>query len=205
MTCLYRGVAAPTLGSRLEALGIASDFVSGVLSASSRKRIALRIRLHAGVSPPRSPSNRRLRSAAGLPGRRLRIGGRIAATGKRVELSPAVVTTFLPAYTMREFFRHQLRWSANHLDARPWDMLGCSSRLDALGISDAGRCSSRAVDMGTAGDNNNCAPAARIRCNGVRTRRPPTRYPRNERQFFRNVVLLLLRDLIAPFVGRRVF
>src|SRR5208283_2799642 len=33
VTCLYRGVAAKTLGSRLEALGIGTDFVPGVLSA----------------------------------------------------------------------------------------------------------------------------------------------------------------------------
>src|SRR5438094_7951351 len=38
VTCLYRGtaspVASPTLGSRLEALRISTDFVPGVLSAS---------------------------------------------------------------------------------------------------------------------------------------------------------------------------
>ena len=33
VTCLYRGVAAPTLGSRLESLGISTDFCAGVLAA----------------------------------------------------------------------------------------------------------------------------------------------------------------------------
>jgi ceramide glucosyltransferase len=33
VTCLYRGIPFPTLGSRLEALGISTDFVPGVLSA----------------------------------------------------------------------------------------------------------------------------------------------------------------------------
>ncbi|HKV77144.1 MAG TPA: glycosyltransferase, partial [Candidatus Sulfotelmatobacter sp.] len=33
VTCLYRGVAAPTLGSQLEALGISTDFTAGVLAA----------------------------------------------------------------------------------------------------------------------------------------------------------------------------
>jgi ceramide glucosyltransferase len=33
VTCLYRGVARKTLGSRLEALGICADFVPGVVSA----------------------------------------------------------------------------------------------------------------------------------------------------------------------------
>src|SRR6202158_617321 len=33
VTCLYRGVAGPTLGSHLETVGISTDFVPGVLSA----------------------------------------------------------------------------------------------------------------------------------------------------------------------------
>src|SRR5271166_1795852 len=33
VTCLYRGVAAPTLGSQLESLGISTDFCAGVLVA----------------------------------------------------------------------------------------------------------------------------------------------------------------------------
>src|SRR5260370_10358695 len=33
VTCPYRGVAGPTLGSRLEALGISTDFCAGVLAA----------------------------------------------------------------------------------------------------------------------------------------------------------------------------
>src|SRR4029077_4871199 len=46
------------------------------------------------------------------------LGRRIASTGMTVELSAATVTTFLPAYTLRQFFRHQLRWSRTIRDAR---------------------------------------------------------------------------------------
>jgi ceramide glucosyltransferase len=52
------------------------------------------------------------------------LGRRIAATGKRVELSAATVSTFLPAYSLSQFFRHQLRWSRTIRDARRWGYAG---------------------------------------------------------------------------------
>ena len=72
VTCLYRGVAAPTLGSRLEALGISHGFCSGCSERKiSRERTALRTGFYAGLSPPRPRSHRRFRSVARLSGRRL--------------------------------------------------------------------------------------------------------------------------------------
>ena len=40
VTCLYRGVPSPTLGSRFESLGIATDFCPGVLAARLLERAA---------------------------------------------------------------------------------------------------------------------------------------------------------------------
>jgi ceramide glucosyltransferase len=52
------------------------------------------------------------------------LGRRIASMGKKVELSAAVVSTFLPAYTLGQFLRHQLRWSRTIRDARRWGYAG---------------------------------------------------------------------------------
>lgn len=125
VTCLYRAVAAPTLGSRLEALGIATDFVPGVLSASFLEK-----GLHFGLGSTLAFRRTDLKSIGGFEALLdyladdYELGQRIAATGKKVELSPATVSTFLPAYTLREFFRHQLRWSRTIRDARPWGYFG---------------------------------------------------------------------------------
>jgi ceramide glucosyltransferase len=125
VTCLYRGIAAPTLGSRLEALGIATDFMPGVLSARYLEK-----GLHFGLGSTLAFRRRDLEAIGGFEvlldylADDYELGRRIAATGKRIELSPATVTTFLPAYTMREFFRHQLRWSRTIRDARPWGYAG---------------------------------------------------------------------------------
>ena len=121
VTCLYRGVAAPTFGSRLEALGIGTDFVPGVLSARFIEK-----GLHFGLGSTLAFRRRDLRTIGGFEALLdyladdYELGRRIAATGKRIELSATIVTTFLPAYTMREFFRHQLRWSRTIRDARRW-------------------------------------------------------------------------------------
>ncbi|HEY1402169.1 MAG TPA: bacteriohopanetetrol glucosamine biosynthesis glycosyltransferase HpnI, partial [Terriglobales bacterium] len=125
VTCLYRGVAGPTLGSRLEALGISTDFVPGVLSARFLEK-----GLHFGLGSTLAFRRRDLEAIGGFEALLdyladdYELGRRIAAAGKRVELSAATVTTFLPAYTLRQFFRHQLRWSRTIRDARRWGYAG---------------------------------------------------------------------------------
>jgi ceramide glucosyltransferase len=52
------------------------------------------------------------------------LGLRLAGLGKRIELSEVIVDTFLPAYSLREFFQHQMRWSRTIRDARPWGYAG---------------------------------------------------------------------------------
>jgi len=52
------------------------------------------------------------------------IGRRIAERGLKVTLSDVVVETFLPAYTLRQFVNHQLRWGRAVRDSRRWGYLG---------------------------------------------------------------------------------
>jgi ceramide glucosyltransferase len=125
VTCLYRGIASPTLGSRLEALGIGTDFVPGVLSARLIER-----GLHFGLGSTLAFRRSDLRAIGGFEAMvdyladDYELGHRIAALGKRVELSDAVVDTFLPAYSFRQFFDHQLRWARSVRGARSWGYVG---------------------------------------------------------------------------------
>ena len=48
----------------------------------------------------------------------------MAAAGFRVELSPLVVDTHVPAYTLWEFFQHQLRWARSTRHSRGWGYFG---------------------------------------------------------------------------------
>lgn len=125
VTCLYRATGAPTLGSRLEALGISTDFVPGVLSARFLER-----GLHFGLGSTLAFRRDDLERIGGFEvlldflADDYELGRRIGASGKRVELSTATVTTFLPAYTMAQFWKHQLRWSRTIRDARSWGYAG---------------------------------------------------------------------------------
>src|SRR5277367_2110276 len=125
VTCLYRGLASPTLGSRIESLGISTDFIPGVLSARFLEK-----GLHFGLGSTLAFRRRDLEAVGGFDtlldylADDYELGRRIAATGKRVEIGIPVVSTFLPAYTLKEFFRHQLRWSRTIRDARRWGYTG---------------------------------------------------------------------------------
>jgi len=127
VTCLYRGVAAPTLGSRLEALGISTDFVPGVLSAR-----VIEDGLHFGLGSTLAFRRSDLQAIGGFEGMvnyladDYELGHRIATLGKRVELSEVVVETFLPPYSWRQFIDHQLRWARSVRGARSWGYLGLS-------------------------------------------------------------------------------
>jgi ceramide glucosyltransferase len=198
VTCLYRGVAGPTFGSRLEALGISTDFVPGVLSARF-----LEGGLHFGLGSTLAFRRRDLAAIGGFESLLdyladdYELGRRISGTGKRVELSAATVTTFLPAYTMREFFRHQLRWSRTIRDARRW---GYAGLLFTFGLPWAMLTLLVARGAVWAWALLAMTFAVRVAVGFV-----AAVVVLNDDQFFRYILLLPLRDLIAPFVWAASF
>jgi ceramide glucosyltransferase len=125
VTALYRGRAHGTLASRLEALGIATDFQAGVLLSRM-----IEGGLHFGLGSTLAVSRKALEKVGGLSplvdhlADDYELGARLHRIGYRVALSPEVVETGVPAYTWREFFDHQLRWARTVRDARPWGYAG---------------------------------------------------------------------------------
>ncbi len=119
VTCLYRGVAAGTVGSRLESLGISTDFCAGVLVARQ-----IEGGLHFGLGSTLAFRRTELdkiggfRSIVDYLADDYELGRRIADSGKKVVLSDVVVETHLPAYEWSGFMSHQLRWNRGVRDAR---------------------------------------------------------------------------------------
>ena len=131
VTAPYRGRAHPDahgripVWSRLESLGIATEFLPGVLTARM-----LEGGIHFGLGSTLAMRRDALTAAGGLEpllevlADDYELGARIARAGYRVELSAEVVETSVPPYTLQGFFDHQLRWSRSTRDSRRLGYLG---------------------------------------------------------------------------------
>lgn len=134
VTALYRGRTHGTLCSKLEALGISTDFMPSVLTARFLER-----GLHFGLGSTLAFSRAALDAA--FPGGLVplaeyiaddfQLGAHIDRAGFRVELAAEVVETSVPAYNFRSFAEHQLRWLRTVRDSRPagYAGLACANLL----------------------------------------------------------------------------
>lgn len=125
VTAPYRGRAHGTLGSKLEALGIATDFFPGVLVARTMEK-----GIRFGLGSTLAFTRLALVSAGGFEplvnqlADDYELGARIAAAGFRVNLSQEVVETSVPAYAFADFAAHQLRWARAVRASRPGGYFG---------------------------------------------------------------------------------
>ena len=125
VTCLYRGVPAGLIFSQLEALGISTDFMPGVLAAGEIER-----GLHFGLGSTLAFRRSSLAKIGGFEAivdylaDDYELGRRISERGEAVALSNMVVETNLPTYDLAGFWAHQLRWARTIRASRPGGYAG---------------------------------------------------------------------------------
>jgi ceramide glucosyltransferase len=125
VTAPYVGQAENTLWARLEALGVSTDFMPGVLTARALER-----GLRFGLGSTLATTKTALASIGGFGALvdqladDYEMGARLHAAGYRVELSPEIVATTIPPYRFRGFVDHQLRWARSTRDSRRAGYLG---------------------------------------------------------------------------------
>jgi ceramide glucosyltransferase len=133
VTALYRGRAHRTFASRLEALGIATDFQAGVLLSWM-----LEGGLHFGLGSTLAVRRTALDRVGGLEALAdhladdYELGARVDRAGYSVALSAEVVETAIPGYDWKGFFDHQLRWARTVRDAR---LLGYTGLIFTHGLA----------------------------------------------------------------------
>jgi ceramide glucosyltransferase len=125
VTSLYRGLAGESLPSRIEALGLSTDFMGGVLVAREMEG-GIRFALGATMATTKAVLSEigGLEPLADYLGDDYELGARTAAAGYKVELADVVVETALPDYTFGQFWSHQMRWARNVRDRRAAQYFG---------------------------------------------------------------------------------
>jgi ceramide glucosyltransferase len=114
-----------TLWAKLEALGISTDFIPGVLTA---RKVESGIRF--GLGSTLAMTRTALTRAGGLDplveylADDYELGKRIAAAGFKVELCGEVVETTVPGYSLKDFWNHQMRWARSTRDSRKLGYVG---------------------------------------------------------------------------------
>ena len=123
VTVLYRGRTHGgrhgTLGSRLEALGISTDFAPAVLTSRWLER-----GLRFGLGSTLAVSRGALEAIGGLGpladylADDYQLGARVHQAGYRIELANEIVETSVPAWNFFGFLHHQLRWMRTLRESR---------------------------------------------------------------------------------------
>lgn len=125
VTAPYRGTTHGTIGSKMEALGISTDFFPGVLTALKMEK-----EIRFGLGSTLAVSREALASIGGFASLvdtladDYLLGYRIAEKGYGIVLSKEVVATAVPAYSLAGYFSHQLRWARGIRDSRKGGYIG---------------------------------------------------------------------------------
>ena len=123
-TCPYRAVAGPSFWSRLEATGMNTDFIGGILVARMVEGMQF------AVGPTIAARRHVLQSIGGFD--RLKdylaedfVMGKFAAeAGHGVILSSCVIEHHIGSADLRHNAAHRIRWARSTRRSRPWGYLG---------------------------------------------------------------------------------
>jgi ceramide glucosyltransferase len=124
VTSLYRGIAAPNWVAALDCVGSSAAFCGAALVA--RQVEGLKFMMGSTIAVTREV----LREIGGfealveLHSDDYELGRRIAARGRRIELTSEPVGMIFPAETLGGYLRHELRWAIGIRHVRPGGHLG---------------------------------------------------------------------------------
>jgi ceramide glucosyltransferase len=124
VTSFYRGIAEPSIGAEMEAVGASSDFFAGVLVAQWKEGMTFALGASIVTTKEWVEKIGGFAAIADQHSDDYELGCRIANAGGEVLLSREAVWTMYPAEGLRGFWSHQLRWARTVRLCRPWSYMG---------------------------------------------------------------------------------
>jgi ceramide glucosyltransferase len=124
VTCPYRGSAGKSFGSELEVIGNSTEFQPGVLVAWLLEGVKFALGATMAVRRDCLEEIGGFQAVANYYSDDFELGNRVAACGHRVELCQWPIITVFPEQTLKECYRHQLRWALTTRHSRPWGHVG---------------------------------------------------------------------------------
>jgi ceramide glucosyltransferase len=124
VTCLYRAVPGESFWSRLEAIGLNTEFVSGILVAR------LIDGMHFAIGPTIVARRQALADIGGFGALKdylaedFVMGKLVAELGWRVMLSSYVIEHHIGSQPFAANMSHRLRWNRSTRRSRPWGYIG---------------------------------------------------------------------------------
>lgn len=124
VTCMYHMQPESKLGSEIEAVGLTSDFLAGVIVARQLEGVKFALGATMAVTAQRLEEIGGFEAIADCFSDDFELGRRIVDNGHDVELIPYTVTTLSPSQGALDAVKHQLRWAIGVRNSRPWGQLG---------------------------------------------------------------------------------
>jgi len=119
VSCPYRAGPSRTLGSLLEALTIAGDFIPSVAVANYVEGIRFALGATMALTRQALAAIGGLAPLADFLADDYQLGFRIAQTGLQAKILPYVVETNNPEMSFSDYLAHQLRWARTYRVCRP--------------------------------------------------------------------------------------
>jgi ceramide glucosyltransferase len=124
VTCLYRGLTDGGFGADLEAIGNSTDFAAGVLVNWLGGKIDFMLGAMMATTKKYLAEIGGFEAIVDYFCDDFELGNRLAAKGRRIELSTFPAAIVYPHETFAQAFRHQVRWNLSIRYSRPAGHLG---------------------------------------------------------------------------------
>ena len=124
VTCPYRAIAGKSFWSNLEAIGMNTEFLGGVLVARLLSGMDFALGCTLAVRRSALDAVGGLEALQNYLAEDFMMGKLVAQSGSRVILSAYIIEHRIGSQSFRANFRHRLRWARSTRRSRPWGYVG---------------------------------------------------------------------------------